>query len=147
MSASMKRALLFVAVLLAAWIVPAIAADTPAAAPAPATPTTSAPATPAPSESTAPAPATSTAAPAESAPASAAPNNTPETIGRAIDEQIGFQPAATDHAQKIHDFHNLLLVIITLVAGFVMVLLLWVIVRYNARMNPKPSSFTHNMLV
>jgi cytochrome c oxidase subunit 2 len=150
MSASMKRALLFVAVLLTAWIVPAIAADTPAAAPAPATPATSAPATPAPTDSTAPAPATST--PAESAPAaapgaSAAPNTTPDTIGRAIDEQIGFQPAATDHAQRIHEFHNLLLVVITIVAVFVMALLLWVIVRYNARVNPKPSTFSHNMLV
>ena len=143
----MKRALMFVAVLLAAWIMPAFAADDPPAAAAPATSTSeSAPATPAPATDSAAPAATSTAAPAETAP-SGVTNTDPATIGRAVPDQIGFQPAATDHAQAIHDFHNLLLVIITIVAAFVTALLLWVIVRYNARVNPKPSNFSHNTLV
>ena len=70
-----------------------------------------------------------------------------DTPGYAVPGEINFQSPATDHAAAIHDFHNLLLVIITIVAGFVLALLLWVIVRYNARVNPKPSNFTHNMIV
>jgi cytochrome c oxidase subunit 2 len=67
--------------------------------------------------------------------------------GYAVPGEMGFQPAATDHAQAIHDFHYLLLVIITIVTVFVLSLLLWVMIRYNARVNPKPSSFSHNTLV
>jgi cytochrome c oxidase subunit 2 len=65
----------------------------------------------------------------------------------AVPEQIGFMPAATDHMQDIDDFHNLLLVIITLITVFVMGLLIWVMVRYNARVNPTPANWSHNMLV
>ncbi|MBI1211923.1 MAG: cytochrome c oxidase subunit II [Alphaproteobacteria bacterium] len=134
---------MFIAVLLAAWIAPALAADDPTTAPVQPTSTTeSAPAASSPADSATP-PATASA---ESVPP-AAPNTDPDTIGRAVDEEIGFQPAATDHAETIHGFHNLLLVIITGVAAFVTVLLLWVMVRYNARVNPKPSTFSHNTLI
>ena len=54
--------------------------------------------------------------------------------------QIDLMPAATDHMQDINDFHNLLLVIITIITLFVLGLLLWVMVRYNARANPKPAN-------
>jgi cytochrome c oxidase subunit 2 len=67
--------------------------------------------------------------------------------GYAVPEQIGLMPAATQHMQDIHDFHNLLLVIITLISVFVLGLLLWVMIRYNARMNPKPATWSHNTLV
>ena len=65
----------------------------------------------------------------------------------AVPEQIGLMPAATEHMQAIHDFHNLLLVIITVISAFVLGLLLWVMVRYNARMNPKPATWSHNTLI
>jgi cytochrome c oxidase subunit 2 len=65
----------------------------------------------------------------------------------AVPEQIGLMPAATQHMQDIHDFHNLLLVIITLISAFVLGLLLWVMVRYNARVNPKPAAWSHNTLI
>ena len=70
-----------------------------------------------------------------------------ETPGYAVPGEINFQTPATEHAAAIQSFHVLLLVIITIVTAFVMALLLWVIVRYNARMNPKPSTFSHNMIV
>jgi cytochrome c oxidase subunit 2 len=38
----------------------------------------------------------------------------------------------------------MILVIITAITLFVVALLVWVIVRYNARRNPTPASFTHN---
>lgn len=67
--------------------------------------------------------------------------------GFAVDRQIDLMPAATDHMQDIHDFHNLLLVLITIITLFVLGLLLWVMVRYNARANPKPATWTHNTLI
>jgi cytochrome c oxidase subunit 2 len=67
--------------------------------------------------------------------------------GYAVPNQINLQPPATEHMQKIHDFHNLLLVIITVIVLFVLALLLWVMLRYNARVNPKPAAFSHNTLV
>jgi cytochrome c oxidase subunit 2 len=44
-------------------------------------------------------------------------------------------------------FHDFLLWIITAIAGFVLLLLLIVIVRFNARSNPTPSRTTHNTLL
>lgn len=40
-----------------------------------------------------------------------------------------------------HDFVNVIIIVITL---FVMVLMLWVIVRFNEKANPTPSRVTHN---
>jgi cytochrome c oxidase subunit 2 len=65
----------------------------------------------------------------------------------AVPQQIGLMPAATEHMAEIHDFHNLLLVIITVISAFVLGLLLWVMVRYNARVNPKPATWSHNTLI
>jgi cytochrome c oxidase subunit 2 len=65
----------------------------------------------------------------------------------AVPEQIDLMPAATEHMQEIHNFHNLLLVIITGISAFVLGLLLWVMVRYNARVNPKPATWSHNTLI
>lgn len=65
-------------------------------------------------------------------------------IGRPVDQGIGFQPAATELATDIHWLDNFILVIITGVVVFVMLLLLYTIVRYNRRMNPVPARFSHN---
>ena len=67
--------------------------------------------------------------------------------GLAVDRQIDFMTPATDHMQDIKDFHDFLLVIITMITLFVMGLLLWVMMRYNARANPKPATWTHNTLI
>ena len=61
--------------------------------------------------------------------------------------QIGFQPAASTAMERIADFHELLLWIITVTVIFVLVLLGIVIVRFNARSNPTPSRTTHNTLL
>ncbi|HWA49841.1 MAG TPA: cytochrome c oxidase subunit II [Dongiaceae bacterium] len=61
---------------------------------------------------------------------------------------IDLQPAATPIMHEIRDFHDgFVLPIITAVAVFVLLLLLWVMIRYNRRANPTPKKFTHNMLV
>ena len=68
-------------------------------------------------------------------------------VGQPTDRGMQFQPAATEIMREITDFHNILLVLITVISAFVLALLLWVIVRYNRRVNPTPKKFTHNMLV
>jgi cytochrome c oxidase subunit 2 len=61
--------------------------------------------------------------------------------------QLNMQPAASPSAQHIHDFHDLLLYIIFAIAIFVLLLLVWVVIRYNAKANPTPSQFTHNVMI
>jgi cytochrome c oxidase subunit 2 len=61
--------------------------------------------------------------------------------------QMDFQPAATPVMQDIEDFHRFVLYIITAITVFVLVLLLWVIMRYNHRANPIPSKISHNTLL
>jgi cytochrome c oxidase subunit 2 len=61
--------------------------------------------------------------------------------------QLGFQPSATPVMQDIASFHDALLYVITAIAGFVLVLLLVIMVRFNRRANPNPSRVTHNTLI
>ncbi|KIN60284.1 Cytochrome c oxidase polypeptide II [Sulfitobacter noctilucae] len=67
-----------------------------------------------------------------------------DVIGRPTNGEMGFQPAATRLAQDIHDLDWLILVIITVITLFVTALILWVCIRYNAKRNPEPASFTHH---
>lgn len=61
---------------------------------------------------------------------------------------IAMQPANSALAEEVHFFHNVILMpIITAISLFVLALLLWVIVRYNAKANPEPRKFSHNTLV
>jgi cytochrome c oxidase subunit 2 len=60
---------------------------------------------------------------------------------------IDFQPPATQVMRDIESFHAFLMPLIVAVSVFVLVLLLWVIIRYNRRANPTPRKFTHNMFV
>jgi cytochrome c oxidase subunit 2 len=64
--------------------------------------------------------------------------------GAPVDGAIGFQPAATSIARDLQWLDGMILVIITAITLFVVALLGWVIIRYNARRNPEPASFTHN---
>jgi cytochrome c oxidase subunit 2 len=60
---------------------------------------------------------------------------------------VNFQPAATETAERVHAFHNEVLIIITAITIFVTALLIWVMVRYNTRANPVPKKFSHNTLI
>jgi cytochrome c oxidase subunit 2 len=68
-------------------------------------------------------------------------------MGVPVDGEMGFQAAATPVMENITWFHNMLLVIITVISLLVLGLLVWVILRYNAKSNPTPSKFSHNTLV
>lgn len=67
--------------------------------------------------------------------------------GQPADWQLGFQEAATPVMERITSFHDFILIIITAVTVFVLALLLWVMLRYNARANPTPKTFSHNTLI
>ena len=60
---------------------------------------------------------------------------------------ISLQTPVTENAVAVDRFHNELLVIITAITVFVLGLLLWVMIRYNRKANPKPKTFTHNTTV
>jgi cytochrome c oxidase subunit 2 len=68
-------------------------------------------------------------------------------VGQASPWQLGFQPSASPVMDDITWFHDFLLWIITAITFFVLVLLVIVIVRFNARSNPVPSRTTHNTLL
>ncbi len=68
-------------------------------------------------------------------------------VGQPSPWQLGLQDAATPVMADIISFHNFLLWIITAISAFVLILLLIIIVRFNARANPTPSRTTHNTLL
>ena len=68
-------------------------------------------------------------------------------LANSVPWQLGLQEAVTPVMERVHSFHNLLLFIITFIALFVLVLLLIVMFRFNARRNPVPSKTSHNTLI
>ncbi|MBU6235694.1 MAG: cytochrome c oxidase subunit II [Alphaproteobacteria bacterium] len=60
---------------------------------------------------------------------------------------LGLQEPAGVLMQQMSDFHHMLVYIIVAIAAFVLALLIWVVVRYNAKANPVPSKTTHNTLL
>ena len=61
--------------------------------------------------------------------------------------QINFRPSATPVMDDIIDFHNLLLVIEVLIVLFVLGLMVYICVKFNAKANPVPSKTTHNVFL
>ena len=61
--------------------------------------------------------------------------------------QFGMQAAATPITERIHEFHDVLLVIIFAIALFVFALLLIVMVRFNHRSHPVPTRTSHNTVI
>lgn len=67
--------------------------------------------------------------------------------GHAIPWQMGFQDPGAVGMERIISFHNMLLVIITLIVLFVFALLLIIMLRFNKTANPTPSKTTHNTFI
>jgi cytochrome c oxidase subunit 2 len=68
-------------------------------------------------------------------------------LGHPSPWQFGMQQSATPVMDNVVWFHDFLLYIISAIAGFVLVLLLIIMVRFNARSHPIPSRTTHNTLL
>jgi cytochrome c oxidase subunit 2 len=61
--------------------------------------------------------------------------------------QLGLQQGATPVMDNIIWFHDFLLWVITAITLFVLLLLVVVVVKFNAKSNPVPSRTTHNTLI
>ena len=61
--------------------------------------------------------------------------------------QLNMLEAASPVKEKVHDFHNLLLPIITGIVVFVTALLFYTLIRFRRSKNPVPSKTTHNVAV
>ncbi len=68
-------------------------------------------------------------------------------LGQPSEWQLGLQHPASPVMEDIIWFHGFLLYIITAITAFVLLLLVIIIVRFNARTNPVPSRTTHNTLL
>ena len=67
--------------------------------------------------------------------------------GGPVPWQLGLQDSASDRMTRIIDLHNFVLWIITAICVFVLGLLVWIAVRFNAKANPTPTATTHNTVL
>ena len=68
-------------------------------------------------------------------------------LGQPAEWEWRLQQAGSPVMEHIEWFHNVLLVIITVITLFVLGLLITVMVKFNSRANPTPSRTTHNTLI
>ena len=68
-------------------------------------------------------------------------------LGQPAPWQVQLQEAATPVMENITWFHNFLFWLISAITLFVLVLLILVVVKFNAKSNPVPSRTTHNTLI
>jgi cytochrome c oxidase subunit 2 len=68
-------------------------------------------------------------------------------VGQPSPWQLGLQDPVTPVMEDIVWFHDFLLYIITAISAFVLLLLLIIILRFNARSHPTPSRTTHNTML
>lgn len=61
--------------------------------------------------------------------------------------QLDFQEAASPIMQELHSFHNFLLILTGAIVLFVLFLIIYVALRFNAKANPVPAKFTHNIAI
>ena len=61
--------------------------------------------------------------------------------------QLGMQAPATPVKERIHELHNWLMVIITLITIFVLGLMLYVMVRFHHSRHPVPTRTSHNAVI
>lgn len=58
--------------------------------------------------------------------------------------QLNFQEPATPVMEKLHDMHDILLVMCFVIPIFVLIMLVYICLRFNRKNNPIPSKNTHN---
>ncbi|WP_405053299.1 cytochrome c oxidase subunit II [Sphingomonas sp.] len=69
-------------------------------------------------------------------------------VGHPIDGRIGLQPQVTTNGQFAHWMHDsILLPLISIISIFVLLLLVWVVIRYRRAANPIPSKTSHNTFI
>lgn len=68
-------------------------------------------------------------------------------FGHPAPGQMTLQSPATPVMEQIHDFYNLVNYIIIAIAVFVLILMIYVMVRFNERSNPEPDRVSHHTLL
>lgn len=69
-------------------------------------------------------------------------------VGQPVDGVYGLQPQVTPNGRSAHWFHDVILMpLIVFICIFVLVLLLYVIIRYRRAANPVPSKTSHNTAI
>ncbi len=69
-------------------------------------------------------------------------------VGHPVAGRIGLQPQVTTNGQFAHWFHDsILLPLIIAISLLVLVLLIWVVIRYRRAANPIPSKTSHNTAI
>jgi cytochrome c oxidase subunit II len=68
-------------------------------------------------------------------------------MGQPSPREMGLQEAATPVAVEIHRMYDFVNIIIVAITAFVLLLLLYVMFRFNERANPTPSKVTHNTVL
>ncbi len=61
--------------------------------------------------------------------------------------QLGLQAAGDERMRDVIGLHNFILYIITAICLFVLALLVYIMLRFNAKANPVPSATTHNTML
>ncbi|WGM29933.1 cytochrome c oxidase subunit II [Brevundimonas sp. NIBR11] len=78
----------------------------------------------------------------------ATPTWAQDLMGQPTPGGIALQPAASPLKHEAHMFHDaILLPIITAICVLVLGLLVWIVIRYNAKANPVPAKWSHNTLI
>ena len=67
--------------------------------------------------------------------------------GRSKPWQMWFQPAASPVMERIIEFHNFIFIIEVSIVVLVLVLMGYIIIRFNSKSNPVPSKTTHNTIL
>ena len=70
-----------------------------------------------------------------------------EHPGMATPWQLGLQAPVTPVMEKLYGLHSALFILITIISIFVLLLLIYVCIRFHAKNNPNPSKTTHNALI
>lgn len=113
-------------------------------------PATPAPVVAAPAGDPAAAPAATAAKPADpTLDAAGKPLTHPVAgIGQPVNEAFTLQPQVTPNGREAHWFHNVILVpLITIISVFVLLLLIYVMIRFRRAANPTPSRTSHNVAI
>ncbi|MCW9034966.1 MAG: cytochrome c oxidase subunit II [Rhodospirillales bacterium] len=70
-----------------------------------------------------------------------------ETVHQAVPWQTGLQPAASPTMERISSLYSSVTFLVVAIAFFVLGLLIYVVIKFNAKANPIPSKTTHNTLL
>ncbi|MEM7620200.1 MAG: cytochrome c oxidase subunit II [Pseudomonadota bacterium] len=72
---------------------------------------------------------------------------TQSAYSQSVEQAWEWYKPATQIAEQISSFHDMVFVIIVAITLFVLGLLVWVVIRYNEKANPEPSNVTHNTTI